>query len=423
MDEITNTAAAPIPSEPAAPTVVAAAPTGFRRHRLMLGLAGGTLVLGLAAGAGTAYALDGHSTTAPTTASGASVQGTSFFPPGYGYSGQGGSDSGSSGSTGQGYTDPGFGSFAQGGATSDQSAAVPASTSQTVGMVTIDTVLSYQGAQAAGTGMILTSKGLVLTNNHVVEGSTSIQVTDESTGQTYTAKVVGTDATHDVALLQLQDASGLTPITPDTTGTVSTGDDVTAIGNAQGTGSLVAASGTVVATDQSMTASDETGSNPETLSGLIEFSADVVGGDSGGALIDSQGEVVGMTTAASSSQSSAVTAYAIGIQDALKIAIDMYQGVDNADTVLGYPAFMGVSLSSDGSATLAGVVQGTPAEQAGLAAGDTITSVDGTAISSSSDLSSAIAAHKPGDKVTVQWTTADGTSASASITLIEGPAA
>ena len=86
--------------------------------------------------------------------------------------------------------------------------------------------------------MILTSDGLVLTNNHVVEGSTSIQVTDETTGQTYTAKVVGTDATHDVALLQLQDASGLTPVTLDNDNGVTTGDAVTAIGNAEGTGSL-----------------------------------------------------------------------------------------------------------------------------------------------------------------------------------------
>ncbi len=171
-----------------------------------------------------------------------------------------------------------------------------------------------------------------------------------------------------------------------------------------------------------MTATGEDGSNPESLTGLIEFSAAVVGGDSGGALIDSEGEVVGMTTAASS-QSLTVTAYAIDISDALKIAIQIEQGADTADIVLGYPAFLGVSLAGDGSATIAGVVAGTPAESSGLAAGDTITSIDGTAISSGSQLSAAIAAHQPGDSLALTWTSVDGTSASATVTLIEGPAA
>ena len=385
MDEITDTAAA-----------AAAAPvaSGLRRHRLLLGLAGGTLVLGLAAGAGTALALDGR-TGAPTPlAAENSVRGASFYPPV------------PSSASPSGLQTP----------------AVAASPDQLAGMVTIDTVLGYQSAAAAGTGMILTSNGLVLTNNHVVEGSTSIQVTDETTGQTYTAEVVGTDATHDVAVLQLQGASGLTPVTLDKDTGVGTGDTVTAIGNADGTGSLVAAAGTVVATDQSMTASDESGSNPETLNGLIEFSADVVGGDSGGALVDSQGEVVGMTTAASNSQNS-VVAYAIDISDALTVAIQIEQGVDNADIVQGYPPFLGVSLSQDGSSTIAGVVQGTPAESAGLAAGDTITSVDGTAISTAAELSAAIAAHKPGDELTLTWTGADGSSSSATASLVAGPAA
>lgn len=388
MDEITTAAA----GAPAATTS-----TGLRRHRLLLGLAGGTLVLGLAAGAGTAYALDGRGSSATPAAAGASYEGTSFYPPGY--------DPRSSGST-----------------ATAQDPAVAATADQQVGIVTITTVLGYQGAQAAGTGMILTSDGLILTNNHVVEGSTSIQVTDESTGQTYVAKVVGTDATHDVAVLQLVDASGLTPVALDDDNGVVSGDAVTAIGNAQGTGTLVAAAGSVLATDRTMTASDSSGSDPETLTGLIQFSAAVVGGDSGGALVDDEGEVVGMTTAASSGSSS-VVAYAISIEDALAVAIQIEQGVDNADIVLDYPPFLGVSLSQDGSSTLAGVVDGTPAASAGLTAGDTITSVDGTALSTSSALSAAIAAHNPGDDLALTWTSVDGTSHSATVTLIEGPAA
>lgn len=396
MDEITTTAA---PAEPVG------APTGLRRHRLLFGLAGGTLVLGLAAGAGTAYALDGRASSSTASPATASVQGTSFFPPGYDPRSGSGSDSAGSGST-----------------ATIQDPAVAASADQQVGVVTIDTVLGYQGAAAAGTGMILTSDGLILTNNHVVEGSTAIQVTDESTGQTYVAKVVGTDATHDVAVLQLEDASGLTPVALDDDNGVTTGDTVTAIGNAEGTGTLVAASGSVLATEQSMTASDSSGSNPETLTGLIEFAASVVGGDSGGALVDSEGEVVGMTTAASSGSSS-VVAYAISIEDALAIAIQIEQGVDNADIVLGYPPFLGVSLSQDGSSTLAGVLEGTPAASAGLVAGDTITSVDGVAVSTAAALSSELAAHAPGGTVALTWTSLDGTSSSASVTLIEGPAA
>lgn len=399
MDEITTSAA---PAEPAA------ASTGLRRHRLLFGLAGGTLVLGLAAGAGTAYALDGRGSSSTASPASASVEGASFFPPGYDPrtgSGSGSVGSGSSGST-----------------ATVQDPAVAASADQQVGVVTVDTVLGYQGAAAAGTGMILTSDGLILTNNHVVEGSTAIQVTDESTGKTYVAKVVGTDATHDVAVLQLEDASGLTPVALDDDNGVTTGDTVTAIGNADGTGTLVAAAGSVLATEQSMTASDSSGSNPETLTGLIEFAASVVGGDSGGALVDDEGEVVGMTTAASTGNGS-VVAYAISIEDALAIAIQIEQGVDNADIVLGYPPFLGVSLSQDGSSTLAGVLEGTPAASAGLVAGDTITSVDGVAVSTAATLSSELAAHAPGDAVALTWTSPDGTSSSASVTLIEGPAA
>jgi len=118
-----------------------------------------------------------------------------------------------------------------------------------------------------------------------------------------------------------------------------------------------------------------------------------------------------------------VVAYAISIEDALAVAIQIEQGVDNADIVLGYPAFLGVSLSPDGSSTVAGVLDGTPAASSGLAAGDTITSVDGTAISSASALSAAIAAHEPGDDLALTWSSLDGTSSSAAVTLIEGPAA
>ena len=176
-----------------------------------------------------------------------------------------------------------------------------ATAAQQVGVVDIDTVLQYQGAEAAGTGMILTSSGEVLTNNHVIDGATSIKVTVVSTGASYTAKVVGTDPSDDVAVLQLQGASGLQTAKIGNSSGVNVGDAVTAVGNAGGVGGTPsAAKGSVVALNQTLTASNENGSNAETLTGMIEINAAVVAGDSGGPLYDSHDDVVGMDTAASS---------------------------------------------------------------------------------------------------------------------------
>ena len=267
--------------------------------------------------------------------------------------------------------------------TSDQADATAATADQQVGVVTITSTLGYQDAQSAGTGMVLTSDGLVLTNNHVIEGSTSIEVTIESTGASYVAVVVGTDASSDVALLQLQDASGLATVALDDDNGVAVGDAVTAVGNAEGGGDLLAALGSVTALDQTMTASSN-GSTPETLDGLIQFSAAVVPGDSGGPVFDDEGEVIGMTTAASSGTVDTV-AYAIDIEDALVIAHQIQSGVASDTVTIGYPAFLGISLGSDGS--VAGVLEGTPAASSGLVAGDVITAVDGVAVTASSSLS------------------------------------
>jgi S1-C subfamily serine protease len=289
-----------------------------------------------------------------------------------------------------------------------------------VGIVEIDTVLQYQGAQAAGTGMVLTSDGEILTNNHVVEGATSITVTISSTGATYAASVVGTDPTDDVAVLQLADASGLpTAHLSDAGATV--GESVTGVGNAGGTGTLTAAPGTVTALEQSITASDETGADSEQLSGLIETDAAIQAGDSGGPLYGEDGMVIGMDTAASTG--GATQAYAIPIDDAEAIAAQIVAGVDDSTIHQGLPAFLGVSLQGTaGGATVAGVVSGAPAADAGITAGDVITSVDGSAIGSADDLSSALATLDPGDHVTVTWTGIDGSQQTTTVTLAAGPA-
>jgi S1-C subfamily serine protease len=286
--------------------------------------------------------------------------------------------------------------------------------------VEIDTVLQYQNARAAGTGMVLTSDGEILTNNHVVEGATSIRVTISSTGATYTATVVGTDPADDVAVLQLSHASGLkTAKLSSTHATV--GESVTGVGNAGGTGTLSAATGTVTALDQSITASDQSGGGSEQLTGLIEVNAAIQAGDSGGPLYSVDGTIIGMDTAASSG--GPADGYAIPIGTARAIAGQIESGVDNATIHQGNPAFLGVTMADGaGGATVAGALSGGAAERAGISAGDVITSVDGHSIGSAADLSSTLAGYAPGDRVTVTWTTAAGASQSTTVTLGTGPA-
>lgn len=320
----------------------------------------------------------------------------------------------------------GSGGDAGSGSSSETSLEVtPASDEQTTGVVTIVSTLYYDDStQAAGTGVILTSDGEILTNNHVIDGATSIEVTVESTGETYSATVVGSDSTNDIALLQLDDASGLDP-SDVSDAAVAVGDEVTSIGNAEGTGDLVAAAGVVTAVDESITVGNEYTGAQESLTGLIEINADVVSGDSGGPLVDSDGDVLGVVTAASSG-SADITGFAIPIATALDIVEQIQSGVETDTVQVGLPAFLGVQLASTQQAagvTVGGVIAGTAASNAGLAAGDVITAVDGTAVTTSEALSALIATYEPGDSIVVSFTDASGASQQATATLMEGPAA
>jgi len=224
-----------------------------------------------------------------------------------------------------------------------------ATADQSVGIVLIETQLGYESAAAAGTGMILSSDGLILTNNHVIDGSTAIRVTVASTGASYSAQVVGTDASDDIALLQLTDASGLNPAALDTSDAVALGDAVTGVGNVGGTGVLSAAAGSVTGLDESITAQNADGSNAETLTGLIEVNADIQSGDSGGALLDADGEVIGINTAASSGTAD-VTGYAISIEKALATVAEIRTGVESSTITIGYPSFLGVAVGGTAGA-------------------------------------------------------------------------
>jgi S1-C subfamily serine protease len=386
------------------------------------------------------------------------------------------------------------------------------------GLVDVVSTLGYQGGKAAGTGMVLTSTGEVLTNNHVIDGATSVKATDVGNGRTYTAKVVGYDKSHDVAVLQLQGASGLQTVSlsPDA---AQTGEKVVALGNAGGKGGTPSVvTGRITALDRAITASDEGAGDAERLTGMIGHNADIQPGDSGGPLVNTYGEVVGINTAASASPSSAsqtgqtetrTQAFAIPITKASSIAGQIEAGTPSATVHIGETAFLGVQTSpsstgafgggsgglggnggfggnggnggnggfggsnggfgfggnggfggfggyigglgggyaggmgdggfggtggngglggfgggsvGSGGVAIAGVVSGSAADQAGLAAGDQITSVAGHTVTSSSGIGSVLAKYHPGDKISIGWTDQSGQSHTATVTLTAGPA-
>jgi S1-C subfamily serine protease len=286
--------------------------------------------------------------------------------------------------------------------------------------VDIDVVLG-SNERAAGTGMVLTSDGEVLTNRHVVKGETSISVTVPATGRTYSARVVGISTTTDVAVVQLTDASGLATVKA-SSAAVQLGDAVVGVGNAGGTGGTPsAASGAVTGVDRSITASDTDGTDPEQLTGLIETDAGIQPGDSGGPLLNTSSEVVGMDTAASAQGNDG---YAIPIATALAVARQIEAGGSGTQAGAGTSAsttrhgYLGVEVTdgADG-AEVAGVVQASPAAGAGMTAGDTITSVAGHQVGSASDLSTVMSSLSPAQRVVVTWVGQDGATHSARITL------
>ena len=301
------------------------------------------------------------------------------------------------------------------------------------GIVVIDTTLGYQSSNAAGTGMVLTSSGEILTNNHVIDGATKIKVVVPGTGRSYSAKVVGYDVKDDVALLKLSGASNLRTISVGSSSSLRVGQSVTAIGNAGGTGSLTSVTGTITGLRKSIVASDAEG-NSEQLTGLIETDAAVVAGDSGGPLETASGKVIGMTTAASPSNGfsfrtvSSSDAYAIPIAKALSVVDTVRSGKTTARVHVGGTAFLGVSVTTTDTAgyygsgvVIAGVAGGSPAAKAGLQEGDVIVSVGGTTITSPAQLRSLILTKHPGEKLAIAYGDPYGTSGTVTVTLASGP--
>ena len=305
-------------------------------------------------------------------------------------------------------------------------------------IVNITTTLD-SGGSAAGTGIIISSSGLVLTNNHVIADTTSIRVENSATGNTSRAVVVGYDTADDVALIKIQNASGLTPAPMEQNRDPSIGDAVVALGNAGGQGGAPAvATGRITDLDQQITASDGDGANPETLSHLIQIDAQIQPGDSGGPLVDANGRVIGMDVAASRTnqrfaQFDAGIGYAIPINDALAIAHRIDSGNGGGTIHIGATrGLLGVQVTDDsqsgsGSAAdgalVVGVVADSGADAAGIREGDLIVRVNGTSISSPSDLRSVLDPAAPHATVSVTWVDSGGTTHHASVHLSPGPPA
>jgi S1-C subfamily serine protease len=312
--------------------------------------------------------------------------------------------------------------------------------------------------------MVLSKDGVVLTNNHVINGATSIKVTLVTSGKQYKAKVIGYDASHDVALLKLQGASNMKTVSVGNSSHVKLGQSVLAIGNAGGQGGTpTVAPGIINATNRTITAGDQGSDTTESLHGMLQTSAQIQAGDSGGPLADASGKVIGMDTAAgsssSASSSTSVMGYAIPINTALSIASKIASGKASSTIHIGLPAFIGVAVSSpaqgcstgnggfggtggsgsgsggNGSgnsgsgsgstssgALICTIYQGTPAASSGLQQNDVITAVNGKTVASENALTQIMTGYKPGQTIKITYQNTSGTSQTTSVKLVEGPA-
>jgi len=313
-------------------------------------------------------------------------------------------------------------------------AAVAAKVIPAVAYITVEN--GYTSGGGSATGIVLTADGYVLTNHHVIDGATSISATLVSDGRTYAAQVEGYDSRRDIALIKLQGAGGLPTAAIGDASELAVGDVVVGAGNAGGAGGApTVVAGVVLGLDRQIVARDGAG-GAQLLSGLIHTDADVRSGHSGGPLADADGEVIGVMTAASVASphgpdASDTDGFAVPIDTAMAVVAQIRAGDDSGTVHVGETAFLGVqtvdvgqvpSGYADHGAVVTAVVPGSPAEGAGLAAGDVVTAVDGAAVTSAEALGALIVEYRPGDTVTVSWIDASGAARSAQVELAAGPA-
>ena len=257
---------------------------------------------------------------------------------------------------------------------------------------------------AAGSGFVITEDGYILTNYHVIDGANSIKVTFDN-GKEYTATYVGGEEKNDIAVIKV-DATGLTPVVIGKSSDMLVGEQVTTIGNPLGELTFSESTGIISALDRSITMSDGRQMN------MIQTDCAINSGNSGGPLFNSHGEVIGIVSAkySSGSNSSSASVEGLGFAIPMDDVASMVSDLVKNGYVTGKP-IMGISVADvDESVTSYGVPQGaiirvvTPdlcGAKAGLQAGDIVTKIDNTDVTSASDLTSAIGNYKPGDKVTL----------------------
>jgi S1-C subfamily serine protease len=301
------------------------------------------------------------------------------------------------------------------------------------GLVQITTVVDFQKIISDGTGIVLSPDGQVLTNHHIVQGANSIKARSVVNGQTFDADVIGYARGDDIAVLQLRGAFGL-PVAPlGDSNLVAVGEPVLTIGNANGTGNpLTHETGVVTNLNRTVEAEDGLTGGIDILGGMIESSTNLRSGDSGGALVNSMGRVVGLNAAATLNVEEggglgpAGQGFAIPINRAMDIANQIRNRVSSPSVHIGPSAMLGVGISAaddvdEGGLPVRSTLVDGPADQAGVRPGDIITMVDGVPVDSANALTGLLDHHYPGDVIELHWIDQAGTQRNAKITLFVGP--
>lgn len=293
-------------------------------------------------------------------------------------------------------------------------------------LVNVNASVRPLGLGAAGSGIVLTAEGQILTSHHVIKGAESVSVTDIGTGAVYPATVLGYDSGADIALLELTGAGALPVARIGTSAPLRLGDEVLAIGNAGGTGSPTAVSGSVTRLDSTIVARNSSDLSRKSLHGMIEVAAPVAAGQSGGALVDRYGAVIGVVTAASGEVQKVLghgpNGYAVPIDAAMRVVSQIRSGTPTDTVHIGPTATLGILTSDErsGGARIDVAIYGLPAYAAGLADGEVIVAVDGRTISTAQALRAALNVRKPDDVVRLDVTGPNG-QRSVEVTLSAGP--
>jgi S1-C subfamily serine protease len=283
------------------------------------------------------------------------------------------------------------------------------------------------GATTTGSGMIITPAGEVVTNYHVVNGAQRVSVAVPNLG-TLSAAVAGIDPRDDVAVLQIENTSGLPTVAISDAAPVGVGDRVTVVGAAAPGGDTpVTAQGTIASLGQSVTSADPNGGNAETLGGLIQVGAVVRSPDCGGPLVNTAGQVVAMDTAGADrirrDRVDPNTGFAIPIRTVMAIARDIGSGAPNPNVLRGQSVVLGVNVMDSAmppGAAVVAVEPDSPAQAAGIVATDVIVGLGGARIDAVVTLVSAIQKHHAGDRVLVTWVDPSARPHSATVQLAAG---